>query len=75
MPTRFTPKASSSTREPASLAAMAYLIEKKGADHTIAIFTNTWVATPLTAKEARHNVKDLTPVALLVLEPTIAVVN
>jgi putative tricarboxylic transport membrane protein len=59
----------------AGLEAMAYLAEKKGDDHTIAIFTNTWVATPLTRKEARYTVKDLTPLVRLVLEPTIAVVK
>jgi len=59
----------------AGIEAMDYLVEKKGADHTIAIFTNTWVATPLTAKDARYTVKDLTPVVRLVLEPTIAVVR
>ncbi len=59
----------------AGLEAMAYLVEKKGADHTIAIFTNTWVATPLTRKDAKYTVKDLTPVVRLVLEPTIAVVR
>jgi len=50
-------------------------VQKKGDDHTIAVFTNTWVATPLTSKEAKYSVKDLTPVVRLVLEPTIAVVR
>ena len=59
----------------ASLEAMAYLVEKKGDDHTIGIFTNTWVATPLTSKEGKYTVKDLTPIVRLVLEPTIAVVK
>src|SRR5690349_5276566 len=59
----------------ASLEAMAYLVEKRGDDHTIAVFTNTWIATPLTSKEAKYSVKDLTPVVRLVLEPTIAVVR
>jgi len=59
----------------AGLEAMAYLAEKKGDDHTIGIFTNTWVATPLTSKDARYTVKDLTPIVRLVLEPTIAVVK
>jgi len=59
----------------ASSQAMAYLAEKKGDDHIIAVFTNTWVATPLTRADARHTVKDLTPVVRLVLEPTIAVVR
>src|SRR2546426_8413783 len=59
----------------ASLEAMAYLVEKKGDDHTIGIFTNTWVVTPLTSKEGKYTVKDLTPIVRLVLEPTIAVVK
>jgi len=59
----------------ASLEAIAYLVEKRGDDHTIAVFTNTWIATPLTSKEAKYSVKDLTPVVRLVLEPTIAVVR
>ena len=59
----------------AGLQAMAYLAEKKGDDHTIGIFTNTWVDTPLTSKDAKHTVKDLTPIVRLVLEPTIAVVK
>jgi putative tricarboxylic transport membrane protein len=59
----------------ASIEAMEYLVQKKGDDHTIAVFTNTWVATPLTSKEAKFSVKDLTPVVRLVLEPTIAVVR
>ncbi len=59
----------------ASLQAMAYLVEKKGDDHTIGIFTNTWVATPLTSRDAKYTVRDLTPIVRLVLEPTIAVVK
>ena len=59
----------------ASAEAMAYLAGKRGDDHTLAIFTNTWLATPLTRKEAAHTVLDFTPVARLVLEPTIAVVR
>jgi putative tricarboxylic transport membrane protein len=59
----------------AGIEAMAYLAEKKGDDHTIGIFTNTWVATPLTSKEAKYTVRDLTPIVRLVLEPTIAVVR
>jgi len=59
----------------AGVEAMAYLVDQKGNDHTLGIFTNTWVATPLTAKEAKYTVKDLTPIVRLVLEPTIAVVR
>lgn len=59
----------------ASAQAMEYLAGKKGDDHTIAVFTNTWLATPLTRKESAHTVKDFTPLVRLVLEPTIAVVR
>ena len=59
----------------ASAQAMEYLAGRKGDDHTIAVFTNTWLATPLTRKDSAHTVKDFTPVARLVLEPTIAVVR
>ncbi|HEY1266060.1 MAG TPA: tripartite tricarboxylate transporter substrate binding protein [Candidatus Binatia bacterium] len=59
----------------ASIEAMEYLVQKRGDDHTIAVFTNTWVATPLTSKAAKYSVKDITPVVRLVLEPTIAVVR
>src|SRR6187549_3554290 len=39
----------------ASLEAMEYLVAKRGDDHTIAVFTNTWVATPLTSAKARYS--------------------
>jgi putative tricarboxylic transport membrane protein len=59
----------------ASAQAMEYLAEKSGDDHTVAVFTNTWIATPLTRKESAYTVKDFTPLARLVLEPTIVVVR
>ncbi len=55
--------------------AMAYLTEKKGDTHTIGFFTNVWVVTPLTRAEAKFTLKDLTPIARLVLEPAAAVVK
>ena len=58
--------------EGASVEALSYMMEKSGDDHTLAIFTNTWVATPLTSKSAKYIAKDLTPLVRLVLEPTIA---
>jgi len=59
----------------ASAEAMAYLAQKRGTGNTVAVFTNTWLTTPLTRKDAAHTVKDFTPVARLVVEPTIAVVR
>ena len=55
--------------------AMAYLAEKKGQDHTIAFFTGVWVTNPLTRKEAKVTVKDLTHIARLVLEPAMIAVK
>jgi putative tricarboxylic transport membrane protein len=59
----------------ASAQAMEYLAGKRGDGHTIAVFTNTWIATPLTRKTAGRTVKDFTPLVRLVLEPTIVVVR
>ena len=59
----------------ASTEAMAYLARKRGDANTIAVFTNTWLTTPLTRRGAPHTIKDFTPLARLVFEPTIAVVR
>ena len=58
-----------------SAVAMAYLAEKKGETHTIAIFTGVWLTNPLTSAEAKVTFKDLTPIARLVLEPALIVVK
>jgi len=55
--------------------AMSYLVTKKGDPHTIGLFTDTWLATPLLQTEARFTLRDLTPIALLVREPNVAVVR
>lgn len=57
------------------LTAMAYLAEKKGDDHTIAIFTGLWFTNPLMRKEAKFSMKDLTPVVRLVSEPALVAVK
>jgi putative tricarboxylic transport membrane protein len=59
----------------ASAEAMAYLTEKRGDGHVVAVFTNTWLTTPLTRKEGGQTIKEFTPLARLLLEPTIAVVR
>jgi putative tricarboxylic transport membrane protein len=58
-----------------SAVAMSYLAEKKGEAHTIGFFTGVWVTNPLTTAETNVTVKDLTPVARLVLEPAVIVVK
>jgi putative tricarboxylic transport membrane protein len=59
----------------ASAQAMEVLAKRRGDAHTIAVFTNTWIATPLTRKESEYTVKSFAPIVRLVLEPTIAVVR
>jgi putative tricarboxylic transport membrane protein len=55
--------------------AMAYLVEKKGDTHAIAVFTGLWFTNPIMREEARITMKDLTPVVRLVLEPAMIVVK
>src|SRR5262245_20823291 len=55
--------------------AMSYLAEKKGDNHTIGFFTGVWVTNPLTTAEATVTVKDLTPIARMVLEPAVIAVK
>jgi putative tricarboxylic transport membrane protein len=57
------------------LTAMHYLAEKKGENHTIAVFTGNWTTNPLVQAEAKITVKELTPVVRLVLEPAVVVVK
>ncbi len=57
------------------LRAMAYVAEKKGDAHTIAIFTGNWLTNPLIRAEAKFTLKDMTPVARLVLEPAVIAVR
>src|SRR5262245_31824359 len=55
--------------------AAAYLAEKKGDPNTIGFFTGVWLTGPLTSAEANVTLKDLTPVARLVLEPAVIAVK
>jgi putative tricarboxylic transport membrane protein len=55
--------------------AAAYLAEKKGETHTLGLITSVWIATPLTSSEAKVTLRDLTPVARLVLEPAVFAVR
>ena len=55
--------------------AMAYLVEKKGEPHTIAVYTGLWFTNPLMRQEAKVTMHDLTPVVGLVQEPAMLVVK
>jgi len=58
-----------------SAVAAAYLAEKRGEPNTVGLFTGVWLQTPLVSAEARVTLKDLTPVARLVLEPAVIAVK
>src|SRR6185503_1761438 len=55
--------------------AAAYLAEKKGDPNTIGFFTGNWLTNPLVSAEAKVSVRDLTPIARLVLEPAVIAVK
>jgi putative tricarboxylic transport membrane protein len=56
--------------------ALAYLAEKKGEPHTIGIIgTGISITGPLVSKEARVTIRELTPIARLVLEPALIAVK
>jgi len=55
--------------------AASYVYGKKDDPYTVGFVTSVWIATPLTAKEARITIRDLKPIAQLVLEPAVIVVR
>ena len=55
--------------------AAAYLAEKAGDENTIGFFTGVWLTGPLTSPEYKITLRDLTPVARLVLEPALIAVK
>ena len=58
-----------------SALAMAYMAEKRGDTHTIALFTSAWMMTPILSQEAKAGFFDMTPVARLVLESAVVLVK
>lgn len=55
--------------------AAAYLAEKKGDENTIGFFTGVWLTNPLVTDKAKVTLRDLTPIARLVLEPALIAVK
>jgi putative tricarboxylic transport membrane protein len=55
--------------------AAAFLKEREGDTHTLGLITSVWIATPLVSKEAKVTLKDLTPIARLMLEPAVFAVR
>jgi len=57
------------------LVAMSFLGEKAGEDHMVAFFTSVWYVNPMIRKEAKISMSELTPVARLILEPSVLTVR
>jgi putative tricarboxylic transport membrane protein len=55
--------------------AAAYLAEKKGDQNTIGFFTGVWLTGPLVSDKAKVTLRDLQPIARLVLEPALIAVK
>ncbi len=55
--------------------AAAHLAEKKADPNTLGLFTGVWLQTPLVSAEAKVTLRDLTPIARLVLEPAVIAVK
>ncbi|HEX7052360.1 MAG TPA: tripartite tricarboxylate transporter substrate binding protein [Burkholderiales bacterium] len=55
--------------------AAAYLAEKRGDHNTIGFFTGVWLTNPLVSDAAKITLRDLQPIARLVLEPALIAVK
>jgi putative tricarboxylic transport membrane protein len=55
--------------------AVAYLAEKRGDPNTIGFFTSNMLVSYLVSAEASVTIRDLTPIARLVLDPTVVAVR
>jgi putative tricarboxylic transport membrane protein len=55
--------------------AVAYLASKRGDPNTIGFFTSSMLVSYLVSPEATVTIRDLTPIARLVVEPTVIVVR
>jgi putative tricarboxylic transport membrane protein len=58
-----------------SALAMAYMAEKRGETHSIALFTSAWMMTPILSPEVTAGFNDMTPIARLVLESAVVLVK
>jgi len=56
-----------------STTASSYMTEKAGDPNVIAVFVNIWLVDPLVQAEAKTRLLDLTPIALVQIEPALVV--
>ena len=58
-----------------STTAAAYVTEKAGDANVIAVFVNIWLTDPLVQQAATNRLLDMTPIALVQIEPALVVVR
>jgi putative tricarboxylic transport membrane protein len=58
-----------------STNAMNYMNEKAGDNNTIGLFASNYISDNLVQKEATHSITEMTPIANLIVEPALVVVN
>ena len=58
-----------------STTAMNYMKEKAGDNNTIGLFASNYISDNLVQKEATNSITEMTPVANLIVEPALVVVN
>jgi len=58
-----------------STTASAYVTEKAGDPHVIAVFVNIWLTDPLVQQAATNKLIDMSPIALVQIEPALVVVR
>jgi putative tricarboxylic transport membrane protein len=58
-----------------STTAAAYVVSKRDDLHVIACFTNVWLVDPLVQQAATNRLRDMSPIARLVVEPALVVVK
>jgi putative tricarboxylic transport membrane protein len=58
-----------------SATAMAYVAERKGEPHTIALYTSAWLVTPMLSEEVKVSIYDMTLIARLVMESSLVLVK
>jgi putative tricarboxylic transport membrane protein len=59
----------------AGATAMAYMAERKADTHVIGLYTAAWLTAPMMSKEIRVQFQELTPIANLLVEPSVIVVK
>lgn len=58
-----------------SVSAMNFMVEKAGDNSIVGLFASNYISDNLVQKEATNSITELTPIANLIVEPALIVVN